>query len=286
MSDEMARLVAHVGNKVVDEDEATAAPVRMMMATFNRPEILALRGTAIPEGWHGLYFLPNTAPDELSRDGAPLSSGVIPEMPFPRRMFAGSRQRFHKPIRIGDKLTRETELIALQPKDGSTGKMAIATVINRIIGPNGLCVEEERDTMFREETKPGAKNAAPRQAEAPADTVWEDTVTPDETVLFRFSSLTFNTHRIHYDAHYAEEVEGYPALVVHGPLSQTYLQHFARDNNPGKRFVAFEMRARAPLFVNQTIKLVGRPEADGSRCAVWALTPQGGIAMSAIASFA
>ncbi len=284
MIDELARLAAHIGDRVVEEDAATAAPIRTMNAAFGRNAAAPGPGDAIPAGWHGVYFLPEIRSAGLSPDGAPLRSNIIPEMPLPRRMYAGARMRFHKPIRIGDALTRETELTGLTPKQGSTGQMAIVNVTSWISGPDGLAVEEERVTVFREETKPGAKNAAPAAlAESPADLAWRETVVPDEVMLFRYSALTFNSHRIHYDEPYATGVEGYPGLVVHGPLSQTYLVNFVKDKNPGRALVRFDMRARALLFVNQPIELVGRPGADC--CEVWALTPQGGIAMSASAWF-
>lgn len=289
MADDLAELMKRVGDTVTDEDVATAAPIRLLNVTFDRNEAPPNPGAAAPEGWHLVYFSAATRPEGLWADGAARGLGVIPEMPFPRRMFAGIRMRFHQPIRIGENLTRETELLSITPKEGSTGRMAIVTVISRISGANGLALEEERDTVFREEAKPGQGNAAPRQAQAPEDTIWREVITPNEVALFRFSALTFNPHRIHYDAPYATGVEGYPGLVVHGPFSQTCLVNFARDNNPDKRITSFSMRARAPLFVNEPIELVGRPnggktEADG--CSVWALTPQGGIAMNATATFA
>jgi 3-methylfumaryl-CoA hydratase len=285
MGDEIALPTEHIGDKVVDEDVATAAPVRAMIAAFDRDEAPPGDGEQIPVGWHGVYFLPTSRPGELGADGLPLGSGVVPDMPFPRRMYAGARMRFEKPIRVGDPLTRETELTGMTPKSGATGRLAIVTVTHRIVGPEGLCVEEDRVTVFREETKPGANNAAPKPADPPDGIVWRQTVTPNEVILFRYSALTFNPHRIHYDAPYASAVEGYPGLVVHGPLSQTYLVNFVKDSNPGRRLVEFDMRARAPLFVNQPIELVGRPGAAKNSAEVWALTPSGGIAMSATARF-
>lgn len=283
MTTELVQAIEHVGDIVTDEDVASAAPIRLLNATFDRAEAEPEPGAAAPEGWHVAYFSAPTRPGELGPDGAGRGLGVIPAMPFPRRMFAGVRMRFHQPIRIGEKLTRETELLSITPKEGSTGAMAIVTVVSRISGENGLAMEEERDTVFREETQAGAKNAAPRQAAAPENTVWRHIITPNEVALFRFSALTFNPHRIHYDAPYATSVEGYPGLVVHGPFSQTCLINFARDNHPGRRITSFAMRARAPLFVNEPIEFVGKPEEDG--CSVWALTPQGGVAMSATATF-
>ena len=284
MPDDLADIRSHIGNRHADADVATAAPVLLFQKTLGRRDLEPEDGAAIPAGWHMLYFLPRFEQAELGPDGAPASSGVIPEMPFPRRMYAGTRLAFHEPIRIGDRLHRETELVELAVKDGSTGRLAFATVESRISTPRGLAVVEQRDTVYREETPAGAANRAPKRAAPPDDTVWEAEERPDEVTLFRFSALTFNAHRIHYDSVWAKEVEGYPALVVHGPLSQSYLMNFARDCMAPKRMTSFDMRARAPLFIDGPVRLVGRPTEDG--CEVWAVTPEGTIAMSASAGFA
>ena len=207
-------------------------------------------------------------------------------MPLPRRMYAGERLTFHRPILIGQELTRETELKDITIKDGSTGQLAFVTVVSRIHGPDGLAVEEERDSVFREEVPPGAKSGVPRREAPAADTPWRRSVTPDPVMLFRYSALTFNGHRIHYDRAYAMEVEGYAGLIVHGPLTSTLLIDFARDNNPGRTMTSYHMRAKAPLFDTSPFEIVGRPSTDGKSCEVWAVTPEGTVAMSAQATFA
>ena len=207
-------------------------------------------------------------------------------MPLPRRMFAGEALRFHRPLRIGEAVRRETELADLSAKDGATGTLVFATVVSRIHGPGGLAVEEERRTVFREEVKAGERNQAPRREEAPADAPWRRRITPDAVLLFRFSALTFNSHRIHYDRAWAMDKEGYPGLVVHGPLSSTLLIDFARDQNPGRTLVSYRAQARAPLFDTAPFELRGRPSADGTSCDLWAVTPEGTVAVSAHADLA
>jgi 3-methylfumaryl-CoA hydratase len=196
-------------------------------------------------------------------------------------MFAGDRFRFHQPLRIGDRIRRDTELADMSMKAGSTGTLVFATVINRLFGPDGLALEEERRTVFRDEVKPGDQNQAPRREPAPSDVPWRRTVMPDPIMLFRFSALTFNSHRIHYDRRWAMEVEGYPGLVVHGPLTSTLLIDFVRDENPGRRVVSYTTQARAPLFDTAPFDLRGRPTAGGKGCELWAVTPEGTVAMSA-----
>ena len=273
-------LKQHIGRRLVSTDVATAAPANLLRLAFDRSEPELRRGDPLPSGWHVLYFLPRCGPDELRPDGSPREAGVVPSMPLPRRMFAGERLRFHQPIRIGDELRRETELTDLSVKSGATGTLVFATVTSRIFARGGLALEEERRTVFREEVKPGERNQAPRREESPADTPWRRRVAPDPILLFRFSALTFNSHRIHYDRPWAMEVEGYPGLVVHGPLTSTLLIDFARDHTPGRVFLSYTTQARAPLFDTAPFELLGRPRADGGGAELWAVTPEGTVAMS------
>ena len=202
-------------------------------------------------------------------------------MPLPRRMFAGESVRFHRPLRIGDALRRETELADISVKSGGTGTLVFATVASRVFGPEGLALEEERRTVFREEVKAGDRNQAPRRDAPPSETPWRRRIVPDPVLLFRFSALTFNSHRIHYDRTWAMETEGYPGLVVHGPLTTALLLDFARDCHPGRTIRSYTTQARAPLFDTAPFELRGKPRADGRGADLWAVTPEGTIAMSA-----
>jgi 3-methylfumaryl-CoA hydratase len=279
-------LRAHVGRRLDSTDVITAGPANLLRITLGRDEPELRDGDALPPGWQCLYFLPRIRPEGLRPDGAPADTGVVPAMPLPRRMFAGERVRFHRPVKIGQTLTRETELTDISVKAGATGTLVFATVANRISGPDGLAIEEERQTVFREEVKAGDRNQAPRRDQAPADVPWRRSLVPDAVLLFRFSALTFNSHRIHYDRAWAMDTEGYPALVVHGPLSSTLLIDFARDHGAGRTIRAWTMQARAPLFEGQPLELRGRPTADGRGAELWAVTPEGTVAMSAAADFA
>jgi 3-methylfumaryl-CoA hydratase len=277
-------LKRHIGTRHSTADVITAVPANLLRLTFDRPEPELEEGDALPPGWHILYFLPRFAPHQLRRDGAAAGSGVIPEMPLPRRMFAGQTFRFHRPLRLGQTVRQETELIDISAKTGGTGTLVFATVVSRIVGPDGLSIEDERRTVFREEVKAGEHNQAPRRDPVPGETPWRRTITPDPVLLFRFSALTFNSHRIHYDHEWATKVEGYPALVVHGPLTSTLLLDFARDHTPGRTIKSYTTQARAPLFEGAPLELRGRPSAGG--CEMWAVTPEGTIAMSAQAELA
>ncbi len=279
-------LKQHIGRRAVSQDVVTPGPANLLRVSFGRPEPELRHGDPLPPGWLCLYFLPQFRPDGLRPDGSPLDAGVVPPMPLPRRMFAGERLRWHRPIHIGDELRRETELVDLTMKPGATGTLVFASVLNRVYGRDGLALEEEKRTVFREEVRAGERNQAPRREDAPADVPWRRVITPDPVLLFRFSALTFNSHRIHYDRPWAMEVEGYPGLVVHGPLTSTLLLDFARDHNPGRTVQSYTSQARAPLFDNAPFELRGRPGTDGRGALLWAVTPEGTVAMSAQVEFA
>lgn len=273
-------LRTHIGRSQTATDVIHAGPANFLRLALGRPEPEFRDGDALPPAWLGLYFLPRVASDALRPDGSPRDTGVVPPLALPRRMFAGERVRFHAPVRVGEALRRETRLADISVKQGGTGTLVFATITSRVYGPNGLALEDERRTVFREEVKAGERNQAPRRDSPPADAPWRRSITPDPVLLFRFSALTFNSHRIHYDRTWAMDVEGYPGLVVHGPLTTTLLIDFARDQNPGKRIASYATQARAPLFDTAPFELRGRP-TSGRGCELWAVTPEGTIAMSA-----
>jgi len=281
----LEHLKSHVGHRLVTTDVVTEVPANLLRLAFGRTEPELGPGDALPPGWHILYFLPRLGPADLRPDGTASEAGIIPPMPLPRRMFAGERFRFHRPIRIGDAVRRETELADITLKHGGTGTLVFATTLSRIFTPDGLALEEERRTVFREEVQAGARNEAPRREQVPAETAWRRRITPDPILLFRFSALTFNSHRIHYDYRWAAQVEGYPGLVVHGPLTSTLLIDFARDSQPGRAMTSYTTQARAPLFDTAPFELRGRPTADGRAAELWAVTPEGTVAMSAQVEF-
>ncbi len=164
---------------------------------------------------------------------------------------------------MGDKLRREIEFSDIQLRQGSTGNLIVTTQTRRIFTPRGLALTEAANTVFREEVKAGDKAGVPVRDAAPSDVPWRRTITPSSVMLFRYSAITFNPHRIHYDKPYCMEVEGYPGLVVHGPFAQQCLFDLLRDSTPGRRIKTFTVRARAPLFDNAPFNVVGRPTADG-----------------------
>ena len=185
----------------------------------------------------------------------------------------------------GKGVRRDTELTDLVVRQGSTGALIFTTQTRKIFTPGGLAITEEYDGAFREEVKDGQTSGIPKRDPVPDNLPWRRTHKADAVSLFRFSAITFNPHRIHYDTPYATAVEGYPGLVVHGPYSQHCLIDFVRDHARGRAIKTFHMRARAPLFEHEPFTLVGRPTDDDNACEVWAMTPVGTIAMQATAAF-
>lgn len=275
----------HISKTIVEHDVATAGPLHGMIVTFDRDEEPPKEGDIVQPGWHYAYFLQMSRKATLGADGLPTSGGLLPQMPFPRRMYAGANLTFHEPIRVGDKLRRETELADISLRSGSTGNLIFVVQRRRIFTERGLAVVEEAHIVFREAVPAGAKSGTPRREAPPADLPWRRTIEVDPVSLFCYSALTFNPHRIHYDRGYATTVEGYPGLVVHGPYSQQCLIDFARDHNPGKRMASFSQRAHAPLFDTGPFTLVGRPSTGSPGAQLWALGPEGTIAMQATVTF-
>jgi len=286
MTIDIEPLRKELGRKIEDEDVVTAAPIKAMICTFDRDEEVPAPGEPIAPGWHLCFLHSYARHAALGKDGAAAEGGVLPRIPMPRRMYAGSTFTFEGDIRMGDKLRRELEFTDIQLRQGSTGSLIVTTQTRRLFTPRGLAVTEAANTVFREEVKAGEKSGVPVREAAPADAPWRRTITPDPVMLFRYSAVTFNPHRIHYDRSYCLEVEGYPGLVVHGPFAQQCLFDLLRDSMPGRRIKTFSVRARAPLFDNAPFDVIGRPTADGKGAELWTVTPKGTIAAQATATVA
>jgi 3-methylfumaryl-CoA hydratase len=258
-----------LGRKIEDEDTVTEAPLKGMIATFDRDEKVPGPGEPIAPGWHLCYLHSYARRKSLGEDGLPVEGGVLPPMPLPRRMYAGSTFTFEGDIRVGDKLRRETEFSDIQLRGGGTGTLIVTSQTRRIFTPRGLAVVEVASTVFREEVKPGEKSGVPVRDAAPTDLPWRRSIKADPVMLFRYSALTFNPHRIHYDRTYCIESEGYPGLVVHGPFAQQCLLDLLRDSQPGREIKTFAIRARAPLFDTAPFGAgggaAGRPPTEKAR---------------------
>ncbi len=260
-------------------DEIRLTPALAMLATLDDTETRLENGSALPPMWHWLYFLPRAPQSKIGPDGHASRGEFMPPVTLPRRMFAGARLRFTHPLLIGKPAERIGTIGAIAEKQGQTGPLVFVTVRYEIKQDGRTCIEEEQDIVYRGE---GGRTPAPAVAPLPSapEGAWTRLVTPDPVLLFRYSALTFNGHRIHYDRTYATEVEGYPGLVVHGPLTATLLIELARRH--AKRPVAgFSFRAKAPLFDLAPFRVQGVPAGD--KVELEAIGPDGKPSMNAVA---
>lgn len=271
-----------VGRRQITVDEMSPATSRAAAALFDRDDLDVREGMPLPPLWYWFHFLPTAPQRRLSTDGHPERGEFMPPIPLPRRMFAGARARFVRPLRVGRRAEREAEILSVSFKTGRSGELAFVTVAHRIRQGGELCVDEEQDIVYREAggTVPAP---VPREPEEVGEGVWADEVQVDTRMLFRFSALTYNAHRIHYDHPYATGVEGYPGLVVHGPLTAMLLAELVRRNDE-RSLAGFDFRGRAPLFETAPIRLLGRPDDDG--VGLEARRVDGKVALTAEARFA
>ena len=268
----LVELQLQVGRTLIRDDIVAPGPARAVLATLGRADWEPKLGDPLPPAWHMFYCVPTDPPVALGGDGLPRSYEVIPELPLPRRMFAGARMRFQVPIRIGDRIRLESELKSLSGKRGRTGELIFATVTNRVFRDGDeLAIEEEYDIVAREAVPEGGANPMPITEPVPGDAAWHDSVVVDAVMLFRFSALVFNPHRIHYDRAHAIGVEGYPGLVVHGPLHLILLLELLRRKQPERELASLTMRAKRPLFDNAPVGLAGHPSTDGNRAKLWTI---------------
>lgn len=272
-----------IGNRETAADIVTQAKAAGMAALFDWPEGTAPGpGDALPALWHWMFFVPNARQSEIGPDGHPARGGFMPPVQLPRRMFAGASLTFHDPLRVGDAITRESEILSVEEKDGRTGPLVFVRVRHAISTPRGLAIEDVHTIVYREMTSEPAP--LPPRAEL-GGMAWRREYRPDPVWLFRYSALTFNGHRIHYDRDYAAGVEGYPGLVVHGPLIATCLAELACTGIHNRTMTEFSFRAVSPLLDTAPFTVAGGLAEDGAACALLAVNSEGGIAMRADAVF-
>jgi len=266
------------------DDVVTAAPLAGWIAMLDRADDPAPgEGTALPPLAHWLYFLPQALQREIGADGHPRRGGFLPPVALPRRMWAGGRLAFHHPLRVGDAVTRRSTIKSVDAKHGRSGALVFVTVLHEVLDAQGVAITEEHDIVYRDHPLPGSP--PPPAASAPTDEAYRRAIVPDPVLLFRYSALTFNGHRIHYDRSYVTEVEGYPGLIVHGPLIATLLVDLLRRQQPGAVLKRFEFKAASPLFDIHPFTVCGKPEAGGNgEVALWARNHQGQLAMTARAA--
>lgn len=268
-----------VGREMWQHDILHAQPARFMQATLDRDPSFE-DGDCLPPLWHWLYFLEARRTGELGRDAHPKKGSFLPPVSLPRRMWAGGRFTFHAPLILGKKASKRSVISAINPKVGRSGRLCFVTVLHEIRQDGKLMLVEEQDIVYREDPDPQDAGPTPKPAPDTAEFSYE--IEPSEVMLFRYSALTFNGHRIHYDADYAREVEGYDGLVFHGPLTATFLIDLACSVMTSAPTV-YSYRGVSPLTGLVPFTVEGR--RDGETLALWAKHRDGALAMTATAGF-
>ncbi len=281
---DMPYLREWLGRTETCEDEVTRTPIAALSATLDRPDAPPRKGDILPPLWHWLFFLPVHRQSELGPDGHAARGGFLPPVPLPRRMWAGGRLQFHHQLRVGEAITRESRIVDVSYKEGRSGPLVFVLVRHEVSNADGVALTEEHDIVYRDNPKPD--DPAPKPVAARGDHDWMREIRPDDVLLFRYSALTFNGHRIHYDRRYVTGVEGYPGLVVHGPLIATLLLDLLRRNLPDAVVMKFSFRAIKPLFDIAPFFVCGKVEGDGKAVALWAKDERGALTMEASATLA
>jgi 3-methylfumaryl-CoA hydratase len=274
-----------IGRVETVQDIATATPYAALSATLDQPDFQRPPpGTPLPYLWHWLYFLPIHAQSDIGPDGHAKRGGFMPPVPLPRRMWAGSDFEFHEPLLIGDALSRTSTIVDVKEKSGRTGSLIFVKVRHELRrnGSDKVALTEHHNIVYR--AAPGPDDVAPPPQAAPAEFAWERRIVPDDVLLFRYSALTFNGHRIHYDRQYVTEVEGYPGLIVHGPLIATLLMDLLRRQQPDAKVLRFEFKAVRPTFDINPFSVHGQPSADGKTVRLWGRDHEGWLTMDATAT--
>ena len=283
----MTSLQDWISRTETTHDVVTPTPCAALSATLDWPDSnRPAAGSALPALWHWLYFLPIYRQAEIGPDGHAQRGGFMPPVPLPRRMWAASDFVFREPLCVGDTLSRTSTIADVQEKTGRTGSLIFVQVRHELRrnGADAVALTENQHIVYRAAAAPG--DVVPTPTAAPAHGQWERRIVPDDVLLFRYSALTFNGHRIHYDRKYVTEVEGYPGLVVHGPLIATLLMDLLRRELPDAVVRTFTFKAVRPTFDIHPFSVHGDPSADGQSVRLWGRDHEGWLTMDATATLA
>jgi 3-methylfumaryl-CoA hydratase len=285
MAESLESFKSYIGKSETATDVVTASAMVKFAATLGLPNPPLEKGSPIPPGWYGGFFPASHRPDKMRTDGQASGGGIVPPIPLPRRRIGGTRVSFQEPLRIGDEITRKTEIADIQIDDGPGGAMATVIERNSLSTNSGLCVVEERDMVMLSEAR---AEAAPKTTPAiPAEAKWQQTIEPNPPLLFRFSAIRFNSHRIHYDRDYVTKVEKLPGLVVQSSLISQLLMEMCRRELQAGRMTNFDFQnLRSVYDSGGKFTIAGTPSADGREATLWALDGEDKLAMIANAKFA
>ena len=246
---------------VTDTAVVAPGPAAAFAALLERPAPPLADGDPLPSGWHVLTFLDRPATADLGEDGHPRDGHFLPPLPHRRRMIAGGRLAVTAPLRVGAAATRTSSLAGCSVREGRSGPLLLVTVRSEYRSGGALLVTEEQDVVYR--SQEAGSSPAPAGAGSPAvEGGHAVELVPDEALLFRFSALTYNAHRIHYDRPYATGVEGHPGLVVHGPLLALLMLEVVRRHAPDRSVTSFAHRLVRPAYSGTPVRATGRSDGD------------------------
>ncbi len=257
----------------------TIGPMEGLAATLDRDSTVFSLGDTLPPLWHWLYFLETSKQSELAEDGHPHRGDFLPPIDLPRRMWAGSRLNFIRPLIAGETIKRSSTIQSINLKQGRSGSLGFVCVAHELSDSSGVLLIEEHDIVYRD--MPTGTVSAQSPLKADEDHDFAHTVTPDPALLFRYSALTFNGHRIHYDRAYAKDVESYPGLVVHGPLLATFLLELFADNYPEATLSSFSFKAIRPVFDIDSFQVCGNKLDNTGSTKLWIADNAGNLCMEA-----
>ena len=284
MAEPLESLKRYVGRSETAADVVTGSAMVKIAATLGVKNPASATGDPIPPGWYGAFFPASHGPSEMRADGQAAGRGIVPPVPLPRRRLGGVRMSFHEPLRIGDEITRVSEIADISIDEDASGPMVLVVERNSISNSRGLAVVEERDLIFLSEGR--AEKKSTTSPAVPGEAAWRRVVEPNPVLLFRFSAVRFNSHRIHYDRDYVTKVEGLPGLVVQGTLVSQLLIEMCRSELPTRKITYFGYQAVRQICDTGPFTIAGAPAADSREAALWAVDADGKLAMTATAKFA
>ena len=266
-----------IGRSVTEHGAISSYPADSFTVTLDRDDPRYEDGDPLPPAWHYFYFHELVPLAETAIDGHRIKGRFTPPVSLPQRLWAGSRMRFESPIRIGESVRKVVTITGISEKNGKNGPLCFVATTEKVLGDDGrLATVEERTQVYRNPPK-----TPPKARPAPENPAWSRTIRPHSVLLFRYSALTMNSHRIHYDRDYVREVEGYPGLVVHGPLLMMLMLDLFRRERPDARVTSLDVRAVSPVYDVADFSVHGKPNDAANTCKLWTATASGALAMEA-----
>jgi len=274
---DISLLKSWIGRETSSFDVLAVRQGRLLAATLGSNPGDFTEGTRLPPLWHWVFFLEGLPPSELGQDGHPARGGFLPPVPLPNRMWAGGRVEFFRGLKLGSEAAKRSRILDVEHKLGRTGELVFVKVLHEIRQAGELALSEVQELVFKE-----ASRKSPQALPDAPEARFSKPFCPDPTLLFRYSALTFNGHRIHYDLAYCREVEGYSNLVVHGPLLATVLAGFAEET-AGRELKTFDYRGVQPSLLGNALSVNAADQ--GGQLQLWIGLPGGAVSMRATAAF-